>query len=145
MQIWVDADACPSTIKEILCRAAVRTQTYIIFVSGKMITTSPSPFISKIQVMSGPDAADNKIIECVSMGDLVITADIPLADAAVTKGCIVLNPRGTLYSENNIKERLAIRNLSHELRSSGIKTAGPDKLTKKEIQLFSNQLDRVLR
>lgn len=144
MHIWVDADACPKLIKDILSRAAVRTKTYLIFVSGQAITTMPSPFISKLQVITGPDAADNKIIEGASAGDLVITADVPLADAAVTKGCIVLNPRGTLYSKNNIKERLAIRNLSHDLRSSGVRTAGADKLSKQEIQLFSNQLDRVL-
>lgn len=145
MHIWVDADACPKLIKDILCRAAVRTQTHLTFVSGQAITTVPSPFISKLQVITGPDAADNKIIESASAGDLIITADIPLADAAVTKGCMVLNPRGTLYSENNVKERLAIRNLSHDLRSSGVRTAGPDKLSKQEVQAFSNQLDKMLR
>lgn len=145
MRIWVDADACPKAIKDILYRAAIRTETKLIFVSGQAITIIPSPFVSRIQVMSGPDAADNKIIDSVETGDLVITADIPLADAVVSKECVVLNPRGTLYSKHNIKERLAIRNLSHDLRSSGVKTTGPDTLTKQEIQRFSNQLDKTLQ
>lgn len=144
MQVWVDADACPKVIKEILYRAAKRTKIHMTFVSSQAITTPPSPFIRKLQVITGPDAADDKIIESANEGDLIITADIPLADAVVSKGCIALNPRGTLYSKQNIKERLAIRNLSDHLRSSGIRTGGPDAISKPEIQKFSSHLDKWL-
>jgi len=144
MKIWVDADACPKVIKEILYRAANRTKTPMILVANQSIAIPPSPFISKIVVSSGFDVADNKIVELLEPGDLCITADIPLADGVVTKGGIALNPRGTLYSPTNIKERLAIRNLSEGLRSTGTITGGPPALGKKEIQAFSNKLDQYL-
>jgi uncharacterized protein len=144
MRIWVDADACPKIIKEILFRAANRTKTPLILVSNHPLTSPPSAFITKIQVGAGFDVADDKIIEKLTAGDLVITADIPLADAAVTKDCIALNPRGELYSPNNIKERLAMRNLNDGLRGSGLITGGPPTLSKKNIQAFSNQLDKFL-
>jgi uncharacterized protein YaiI (UPF0178 family) len=144
MQIWVDADACPKVVKEILFRAANRTKTLLTLVSNHPLTSPPSPYITKIQVGAGFDVADDKIVEKLSPGDLVITADIPLADQAVTKGCIALNPRGELYSPSNIKERLAMRNLSDGLRGSGLISGGPPSLSKKNIQDFSNQLDKYL-
>ena len=145
MRIWVDADACPKVIKEILFRAAIRTKTLTILVSNSPLSTPSSSYITKIQVMAGFDVADEKIISGLEPGDLVITADIPLAAAAVNKACVALNPRGELYSESNIKQRLSIRNFSDSLRSSGVITGGPDKLSKKEIQNFSNNLDWILR
>jgi uncharacterized protein YaiI (UPF0178 family) len=144
MRIWVDADACPKIIKEILFRAAVRTKTALILVSNHALMTPASPFITKLQVSAGFDVADNKIVQNVEPGDLVITADIPLADAVIDKNTLALNPRGELYSKINIKERLAIRNLSTDLRNSGARTGGPPALTKKNIQHFANELDRLL-
>lgn len=144
MKIWVDADACPKTIKEILFRAAIRTQTRLILVSNHAISTPASPFISKIQVIAGFDIADNKIIQNLESGDLVITADIPLADAVIDKAGIALNPRGQLYTKENIKERLSLRNFSTDLRSSGVQTGGPSTLSKNEIQKFANALDLIL-
>ena len=144
MRIWVDADACPKIIKEILFRAAIRTKTLTTLVSNHALTSPPSPFITKMQVPQGFDVADDKIVQMINPGDLVITADIPLADAVVSKGCKALNPRGLLYTESNIKERLAIRNLSDGLRSSGVITGGPDKISKKQLQDFANNLDQFL-
>lgn len=144
MRIWVDADACPNIIKEILFRAANRTKTSLILVANQYLSTPPSPFITKIQVSSGFDVADNKIVESSELGDLVITADIPLADAVVNKGCIAINPRGELYTAANIKERLSFRNFSDALRSTGVMTGGPAALGKKEVREFSNRLDKIL-
>lgn len=144
MHIWVDADACPKVIKEILFRAAMRTQTSLILVANQLMATPHSPFIKKVQVLSGFDVADNYIVKSLQPGDLVITADIPLADAVVEKGGKALNPRGELYSESNIKQRLSLRNYSEGLRSSGIITGGPLKLSKREIQAFANNLDTLL-
>ncbi|MBY0545057.1 MAG: YaiI/YqxD family protein [Gammaproteobacteria bacterium] len=144
MQIWVDADACPKSIKEILFRAANRTKTMTILVSNQLLTIPPSPFIKKIRVSAGLDVADKWIVDAMEAGDLVITADIPLADAAVTKGGSVLNPRGEMYSEENIKHRLAIRDLMTDLRDNGLIRGGPGTLSTKEITVFANQLDRLL-
>jgi uncharacterized protein len=144
MQIWVDADACPKIIKEILYRAANRTHIRMTFVSHQAISTPPSPYIDKLQVNVGLDAADNKIVALLTPGDLVITADIPLADLVITKGGHALNPRGELYSASNIKQRLSMRNFSDGLRSSGVITGGPPKMSQKEIQQFANCLDRLL-
>lgn len=144
MRIWVDADACPNVIKDILIRAAKRTNTQIILVANQPLRTIPSPLIKNVQVSAGFDVADNHIVQNLQDGDLVITADIPLADAVVTKGCRALNPRGELYSDKNIKERLSFRDFNASLRSSGIKTGGPAKLSKKEIQAFANNLDQIL-
>lgn len=144
MHIWVDADACPKTIKEILFRAVNRTQTKMTLVSNQFLTIPASPYITRIQVGAGFDVADNKIVEILEAGDLVITADIPLADAAVTKGAKVLNPRGELYSEANIKSRLAVRNLMADLRDHGLIRGGPPTLSTKELTAFANQLDRIL-
>ena len=145
MRIWVDADACPKIIKEILFRAAIRTQTLLTLVSNHALSSFSSPYITKIQVVSGFDVADNKIVQSVEPGDLVITADIPLASSVIEKGGLALNPRGELYSPSNIKERLSVRNFCTDLRSSGVQTGGPATLTKREIQNFANVLDSVLR
>src|SRR6185312_53637 len=144
MQIWVDADACPRIIKEILFRAVNRTHVLLILVANQALSIPPSPFIKIVKVSSGFDVADNYIVEHMQPGDLVITADIPLADAVITKEGIALNPRGNLYSKNNIKESLAMRNLSDSLRSSGVRTGGPSEISKKEIQHFANALDHLL-
>jgi hypothetical protein len=144
MNIWVDADACPKVIKEILFRAAQRTETMLILVSNHAIAVPVSPFITRIQVSSGLDVADNRIIARLQTGDLVITGDIPLADAVVSKGCVALNPRGELYTISNIKERLSLRNFSDQLRGSGVVTSGPAIMSKREIQHFANQLDKIL-
>ena len=142
--LGADADACPKVIKEILFRAAKRTRTMMVLVSNQPLLSPPSPFITKQVVAAGFDVADNKIVENLEIGDLVITADIPLADAVISKGGRALNPRGELYSESNIKQRLSMRNFSQGLRSSGVITGGPPKISKKEIQDFANALDRLL-
>lgn len=144
MKIWIDADACPKAIKEIVYRAAIRTQTQLILVANSALTVPPSPFISKIQVGSGFDVADARIVQEMEAGDLVITADIPLAAEVVDKGGIALNPRGELYTPANINERLAIRNVSTELRGGGLITGGPSSLGKHQIKAFANKLDAVL-
>ena len=144
MHIWVDADACPVIIKEILFRAAKRTKIPVTLVANQPIYTPPSPFIKTVQVSSGFDVADNYIVQNAQLGNLVITADIPLANLIVSKGILALNPRGELYSEDNIKQRLAVRNLNEELRSGGIITRGQAKLSQREIQAFANRLDQFL-
>ncbi len=144
MHIWVDADACPKAIKEILFRAAKRTEICVTLVANQLLTIPASPFIKKIIVSSGFDVADKRIVDEMSAGDLVITADIPLADAVISKGGVALNPRGELYSVENIKHRLAMRNLMGELRDSGLISGGPDQLSQKELMAFANQLDRLL-
>lgn len=145
MQIWVDADACPKAIKDILFNAAIRTKTSLTLVSNHAIPSPPSPYICKLQVIAGFDVADDRIMQRIQPGDLVITADIPLANAVIEKHGIALNPRGELYTNANIKQRLAVRNFSAELRSSGVKTGGPAPLSKQEIQRFANALDRILQ
>jgi len=144
MKILVDADACPNKIKEILFRAAIRTETKLILISNHAILTPASPFISKIQVIAGLDVADNRIVQSLEPDDLVITADIPLADAVIDKNGMALNPRGEFYSKENIKERLSLRNFSADLRSSGVTTGGPRALSKNEIQRFANALHSIL-
>lgn len=142
--IWVDADACPKSIQNILFRVAVRKEINTIFVSNQFLTLPPSPFLSKIRVESGPDVADKKIVSLLNAGDLVITADIPLADAVINKGGFALNPRGEFYTEDNIKHRLAMRNLMSELRESGLAQGGPPPLSSKDLAPFANALDRFL-
>lgn len=145
MQIWVDADACPKVIKEILYRAAKRTTITTIFVANQPLQLPLSPYIKKIVVSSGFDIADKHIVDEMAAGDLVITADIPLADAAITKGGVVLNPRGTFYTHENIKHHLAMRNLMTSLRDTGVVSSGQDKLSNKEPMAFANQLDKFLQ
>lgn len=144
MHIWIDADACPKNIKEVLFRAAKRTQTQTTLVSNQWLQIPPSPFIHIMRVAGGFDVADNKIVELMQAGDIVITADIPLADAVVTKGGLALNPRGEIYHEANVKLRLAMRNMSTELRDSGLIKSSTPKLSPKDITAFANQLDRLL-
>jgi uncharacterized protein YaiI (UPF0178 family) len=144
MQIWVDADACPAVIKDILYRAAERVKCALVLVANKPLQTPPSRFIKTMQVPSGFDVADNRIIELAQRGDLVITADIPLAAAVVEKGGYALNPRGEMYTRDNIGERLAMRNLMGELRNNGVMTGGPSALNHSDRQAFANQLDRLL-
>lgn len=144
MHIWVDADACPLAIKKILYKAANRTHTLLTLVANQHLQVPPSPFIKIIRVEAGFDVADNKIVDLMSENDLVITADIPLANAVVEKGGLALNPRGELYSLNNIKQRLSIRDFNEHLRNSGIKTSNVPKLNPREIQAFANSLDRIL-
>ena len=144
MQIWVDADACPGEIKELLYRAAKRTQTKVTLVANQGLRTPPSEFIDSIMVPSGMNVADRRIVELAEPGDLVITADIPLAAEVVAKGAQALDPRGELYTEANVGERLAVRNLFDELRGGGQITGGPSNFTAKDRQAFANQLDRWL-
>ena len=144
MQIWVDADACPNAIKDILFRAADRRQIPLILVANHRARTPPSPFIKAVQVPAGFDVADGEITRKVEAGDLVITADIPLASAVIDKGAHALNPRGEFYTKDNIRERLAMRNLMDELRSSGVNTGGPATLNQRDRQAFANELDRFL-
>ncbi len=144
MQIWVDADACPGVIKEIIFRAAERRQIPTMLVANQMLRTPPSKFIRAIQVPSGFDVADAHIVEQVLPGDLVITADIPLASLVIGRGGHALNPRGELYTTATIQERLSMRNFMEELRSAGVETGGPSAFSQADRQAFANQLDRFL-
>ena len=144
MKIYIDADACPNVVKEILFRAAEKRQIYLIQVANQYIQPSYCPYISSIQVAAGPDVADEKIVELCEAGDLVITADIPLADHVVKKNAYALNPRGTLYTESNIRERLSMRDFMTELRDSGVQTGGPAPFSDRDKQNFANGLDRFL-
>ncbi len=144
MQIWVDADACPKPIREILIRAARRREVQTTFVANQLLSLPPSPFIRTVKVAQGFDVADNRIASELTAGDLVITADIPLAAEAVRREALALNPRGTLYSAANVAEHLARRNLLEELRSSGQVSGGPSALGQADIQAFANQLDRLI-
>jgi uncharacterized protein YaiI (UPF0178 family) len=144
MQIWVDADACPNVIKEILFRAAARAQVSLTLVANQLLRTPPSPYIKAIQVPSGFDVADSKIVRQLQSGDLVITADIPLAALVIEKGGHALNPRGEFYTTENIRECLAMRNFMDELRNTGVNTGGPALLSLSDRQAFANQLDRFL-
>ena len=144
MQIWVDADACPNVIKEILFRAAERVQVPLILVANKILQIPPSRYIRAMRVGAGFDVADNTIVREMESGDLVITADIPLAAAVIGRGGHALNPRGEFYSKENIEERLTMRNFMDELRETGVNTGGPAALSQKDRQAFANGLDRFL-
>jgi hypothetical protein len=144
MQIIVDADACPKVIKEILFRAADRLQIPTTLVANKLLHCPPSQYIRAMQVPAGFDVADNKIVEMTQAGDLVITADIPLAAGVIARGGHVLDPRGERYTKDTIQERLAMRNFMEGLRSSGVETGGPPALSQGDRQAFANQLDRLL-
>ena len=145
MKIWVDADACPAVIKEILYKAAKRTQIQVTLVANNRFRIPKSSFIKFLQVPHGQDVADNRIINKLKSGDLVITGDIPLAARIVEKGGIALNPRGEVYSEENIKERLSTRDFLDSLRLSGVETGGPSALSPRNKQAFANSLDQLLR
>ena len=144
MRIWVDADACPRVIKEILFRAAERKQVQLTLVANQPLRTPPSPYIDSMVVAAGFDVADDRIVELLSPGDLVVTADIPLAAAAIARQAHALNPRGELYTQDNIQERLAVRNMLDELRGCGVDTGGPSALGVADRQAFANQLDKFL-
>ena len=144
MRIWVDADACPNPIKEILFRAADRMKIALTLVANKPLRTPPSAYINTIQVAAGFDVADDKIAEELRAGDLVITADIPLAAAVIDKGGRVLDPRGEMYNKDNIEARLTLRKFMDELRASGVDTGGPRPFNHGDRQAFAKQLDRLL-
>jgi len=144
MKIWIDADACPNIIKDILFRAAERVRIELILVANQPLRLPPSQHIRFMQVPAGLDVADKRIVELLEAGDLVITADIPLAAAVIEKNGAALNPRGELYTKENIRERLSMRNFMEELRSGGINTGGPPMLSAKDKQQFANRLDAWL-
>jgi uncharacterized protein YaiI (UPF0178 family) len=142
MHIWVDADACPVVIKEILFRAAERLEIPTILFANKLLRTPPSRFIRAVQVDRGLDAADREIVGRLEPGDLVITADVPLAADVIRRGAHALNPRGEFYTTENVEERLALRNFLDTLRGSGVQTGGPAPLDHADRKRFADQLDR---
>ena len=144
MRIWVDADACPRVIKEILFRAALRKKIQLTLVANQALRFPISNYIDSIVVGAGFDVADDKIVELINSGDLVVTADTPLAAAAIKKGGYALDPRGQLYSMDNIQERLTMRNMLDELRGCGVELGGPPPFCASDKQSFANQLDRFL-
>ncbi|NQY48510.1 MAG: YaiI/YqxD family protein [Colwellia sp.] len=144
MKILVDADACPVVIKEILFKAADRTKIAITLVANHYIRVPPSPFIKFIQVPSGFDIADDEIVKLVEKGDLVITSDIPLADEVIEKSGLALSPRGEIFTKENIKSRLNIRDFMDTMRASGVHTGGPPALNQTDRQNFANHLDRII-
>ena len=143
-QIWVDADACPKVIKEILYRAADRLSVPVTLVANQFLEVPRSRYIFSIQVAAGFDVADNHIVQQAKTGDLVITEDIPLAAEVVAKGCQALSPRGDLYTEDNIRQRLSMRDFMDTLRNSGVDTGGPASFSQADRQAFANQLDRLV-
>ncbi|MCK0552419.1 YaiI/YqxD family protein [Pantoea ananatis] len=145
MSIWVDADACPNVIKDVLYRAADRTQTMVTFVANQFLRVPPSPWLRTLQVPAGFDVADNEIVKRVQAGDLVITADIPLAAEVIEKGASALNPRGERYSPATIRERLTMRDFMDTMRASGVQTGGPAAMSPRDRQQFANELDSWLR
>lgn len=145
MPIWVDADACPVPIREIICRAANRWQVETTFIANHMITLPPSPYIKRRQVPQGFDVADNEIMEQMHTGDLVITQDILLAAEAIAKGADVFNPRGQAFTRENIRQRLAMRNFMEQMRDAGQVTGGPAPFSQTDRKEFANKLDRWLQ
>lgn len=144
MRIWVDADACPGVIKDILFRAAERSQVMTTFVANKVLYVPPSAYLRALQVAKGFDVADNEIVAMLEAGDLVITADIPLAAQVIEKQAHALNPRGEFYSAENIRERLAMRDFMESLRASGVETQGPNAMQASDRHAFARQLDQFL-
>jgi Uncharacterized protein conserved in bacteria len=144
MTIWVDADACPVAAKEILFRAAMRSEILLVLVANQYIRVPPSPFIKSVQVVAGFDVADNEIAQKAEAGDLVVTADIPLAADVVAKKCVALNPCGELYTAENIRQRLNMRDFMETLRSSGIQSGGSPPYDQTDRQRFANQLDAYI-
>jgi len=142
MPIWVDADACPKVIKEVLYRAAEREQTMVTLVANQSLSVPPSRFLRTLRVAAGFDVADNEIVQRAQPGDLVITADIPLAAEVMEKGAVALNPRGERYSEATIRERLTMRDFMDTMRASGVQTGGPPALSQRDRQAFANELDK---
>lgn len=144
LKIWVDADACPIVIKNILFKAAERTQTQLTLVANQPLRVPGSRYIKSIQVQAGFDVADNEIVKLVEEADLVITSDIPLADEVLEKGGQALSPRGELFTLSNIKSRLNMRDFLDTMRASGEHTGGPPPLSQSDRQQFANHLDRIL-
>ncbi len=144
IKIWVDADACPKAIKEILYKLADKRQIDVIFVANQNLHLPPIPHLQMVQVADGPDIADDEIVIRCNANDLVITADIPLAGRIVEKGAIALNPRGTIYDHSNIGQVLSMRNFMDDLRSAGVETGGPGGFNPQDKQKFANALDRYL-
>lgn len=143
-QIWVDADACPNVIKQILYRVADRLGIQVTLVANQPMEIPRSRHIRSVRVAAGFDVADNHIVQHLAVDELVITADIPLAAEVIAKGCLALNPRGELYTEENIRQRLNMRDFMESLRSSGVDTGGPASFSQSDRQAFANQLDRLL-
>ena len=143
-RVWVDADAAPKAVREVLYRAAENRQVRVVLVANRPQVFPRSRFISSVQVSAGMDVADDHIVARCAPGDLVITADVPLAAEAVEKGAVVIDPRGELLDVRNVKQRLAIRDMLTEARASGVETGGPPPYSKVDLQRFSNALDRQL-
>ena len=144
MKIWVDADACPVVVKEILFKAAERTHVQLTLVANQPVRVPASPYIAFVQVRAGFDVADNEIVKRADAGDLIITGDIPLAAEVIEKGAHALSPRGELYSPETIRAKLNMRDFMDTLRASGIETGGPPALNKEDRMLFANHLDKLL-
>ncbi|MBT7611235.1 MAG: YaiI/YqxD family protein [Bacteriovoracaceae bacterium] len=144
MKIWVDADACPKIIKEVIFKVACRLKIEVTLVANNYLSVPDAPNITFVQVDQGADVADFYIVEHLNEADLVITADIPLASLVVEKKCTAINPRGEIYTEENISERLSMRDFMHGLRDNGIETGGPQTLSPKDKEIFTNSLDRLL-
>ncbi len=144
MKIWIDADACPVVVREILYKASERKGVELALVANRTMKIPRSSLISFLLVGAGADVADNKIVELVEPGDLVITADIPLAAKIIDENAFALNPRGELYTAENVKDRLSIRDFMDDLRASGIDTGGPPAMSRNDRQAFANQLDKFL-
>lgn len=144
MKIWVDADACPVVIKDILFRAADRTRTHTTLVANQSMSTPPSAYITSIRVAAGFDVADDEIVQRLGVGDLVITSDIPLAADAIEKGALALSPRGELFDKGNIKARLNMRDFLDTMRASGADTGGPPAFSNSDRKTFADNLDRLL-
>jgi uncharacterized protein YaiI (UPF0178 family) len=144
LQLWVDADACPNVIKDILFRAAERRRVLCTLVANQFIPVPRSPWLKSLQVPAGFDVADDRIVELIQPGDLAVTADIPLAAKVVEKGAFALNPRGSFYTADNIRQRLTMRNFMEELRSSGVQVGGPATFSQQDRTAFANALDRFL-
>ena len=144
MKIWVDADACPVVVKEILFRAAERTAVPVVLVANQPLYVPSSEYIKTLQVPQGFDVADDEIVRRLSAGDLVITGDIPLAAEAIEKGAKVLSPRGELHTSENIRARLNMRDFLDTMRASGVDTGGPNAMSQRDRQEFANALDRIL-
>ena len=143
-QVWVDADACPGVIRDILFRAAERAQVRVTLVANAWLRTPPSRYVRSLQVAGGFDVADSAIVDRVQAGDLVVTQDIPLAARVLERGGIALNPRGERYTPDNMAERLSMRNFMDELRGAGVQTGGPAAFHARDRQAFASQLDRWL-
>lgn len=144
MSIWVDADACPKSVRDIVIRAAQRAKVLTTFVANQRVPLPPGPYLKAIQVSAGFDVADDEIVARVSAADLVITQDIPLAAEVIEKGAVVVTPRGELMDKENVRARLNIRDFMDTMRASGVQTGGPPPLSQTDRQAFANILDRYL-